>query len=149
MIDSIRQITRRFHLITTLVFLLIGKLSSNVLEKNQFDLKICNPQISEHVDHLLQIPQSILIPYGRAYVAKNFGIALYIHRINDEILEESVPEYVTVSNHLELEIRSCKLPESFSNVVRGNELDACDISFYARMVIMATLFFSHPVNFLK
>jgi hypothetical protein len=102
----------------------------------EINIPTCSSDISRHVTNLLITPEALSIPYGRAYVAKQYGVALYAYRLNDIPSDnQQLPSKIEVNDSVvHIEIRTCKLPLSVPSVVRGNESQVCDISLYARMV---------------
>lgn len=108
-----------------------GTMTDTIMESNP---GLCHPRVVGEIwSLLLNIPPSLLIPYGRAYVAVRYGVALYLD-------QSSLPRLPpTVGDALSLVVKTCKLPPVPAHIsldLPPGEHDngECGISLYARLV---------------
>ena len=94
----------------------------------------CNKHIVDHIQSLLTgIPPALTIPYGRAYVAVRYGVALYLDRS---------PAAPQVGDVLTLVVKTCVLPppEKHFDIAQPaapsqvHDNGECGISLYARLL---------------
>ena len=101
----------------------------------------CHPGLSSALKFMSsQLPESLLIPYGRVYVAMRYGVALYLDKA-------TIPQTPRVGESYLLVVRTCLLPaEIFDATSVVHDLrpnGECGVSLYARLlgpeVVMANV----------
>lgn len=112
-------------------------------------LPICTSSITKHLSKLLSTPEAVSLPYGRAFVAFRFGLALYIDSstLNRDIVKTSSNNPVNtheifnwsipIDSSWSLSVRACALPVDMhksSSIQRGNESDVCSVTLFSRLV---------------
>eukprot|EP01041_Mallomonas_annulata_P004414 gene4414-8789_t len=122
------------------VCIILTLTNTHLSSSTQIGLPQCSDNIRNDIDNILTIPEAHSLPYGRAFIAKTFGVAFTFHEKSSSLPDSKLApdkksKSINIGLGYELKgiISPCALHEPLAIGHKQSLPDLCNVTFYGRL----------------